>query len=77
MICSLKDKTTVLYSYQNTICPRSSDPFNVVTYYIQRVTNSWTHSSCIFNFKSWTSDSPRNTAILSRNLSKLLYYESG
>ena len=31
-------------SIQVTICPRSSDPFNVVRYYIKSVTTSWTHS---------------------------------
>ena len=28
------------------VWPRSSDPFYVVTYYIQWVTTSWTHSTC-------------------------------
>ena len=27
-----------------TICPRSSDPFYIVSYYIKWVTASWTHS---------------------------------
>ena len=27
-----------------TVCPRSSDPFYVVSYYIKWVTTSWTHS---------------------------------
>ena len=27
-----------------TVCPRSSGPFYVVTYYIKWVTTSWTHS---------------------------------
>ena len=27
------------------MCPRSSDPFYVVTYYIKWVTTSWTYSS--------------------------------
>ena len=27
-----------------TVCPGSSDPFYVVTYYIKRVTTSWTYS---------------------------------
>ena len=27
-----------------TICPRSSDPFYIVRYYIQWVTTSWTQS---------------------------------
>ena len=28
----------------NTICPRSIDPFYVISYYIEWVTKSWTHS---------------------------------
>ena len=28
----------------NTICPGSSDPFYIVTYYMKLVTTSWTHS---------------------------------
>ena len=32
------------YYLPNTICPRSSDPFHVVTNYIKRVTTSWTHN---------------------------------
>ena len=27
-----------------TVCPRSSDPFYIVTYYIKWVTTSWTQS---------------------------------
>ena len=27
-----------------TVCPRSSDPFYVVSYYIKWVTTSWAHS---------------------------------
>ena len=27
-----------------TVCPRSSDPFYIVSYYIKWVTTSWTHS---------------------------------
>ena len=27
-----------------TVCPRSSDPFHIVRYYIKRVTTTWTHS---------------------------------
>ena len=30
-----------------TVCPRSSDPFNIVTYYIKWVTTSWTYSTLI------------------------------
>ena len=28
----------------NTVCPKSSDPFHIVSYYIKWVTTSWTHS---------------------------------
>ena len=28
----------------NTVCPRSSDPFYIVSYYIKWVTTSWTYS---------------------------------
>ena len=35
--------STLLSLY--TICPRSSDPFYVVSYYIKWVTTSWTHST--------------------------------
>ena len=30
---------------KHTICPRSSDPFYIVTYYMKWVTTSWTHST--------------------------------
>ena len=36
---------------QRTICPRSSDPFYKVNYYIKCVNTSWTHSIMIF--KKW------------------------
>ena len=32
-------KKTPVY---NTVCPKSSDPFCIVTYYIKWVTTSWT-----------------------------------
>ena len=32
----------------NTKCPRSSDPFSIVTYYIKLVTTSWTDGIYIF-----------------------------
>ena len=31
-------------SFQVTVCPRNSDRFYIVTYYIKRVTTSWTDS---------------------------------
>ena len=34
----------------HTMCPRSSDPFHVVTCYEKEVTTSWTHSTV------WTED---------------------
>ena len=30
--------------FYNTVCPGSSNPFCIVTYFIKRVTTSWTHS---------------------------------
>ena len=33
----------------NTIRPKSSDPFYIVTYYINWVTTSWTHSMVKIN----------------------------
>ena len=33
-----------------TVCPRSSDPFYIVTYYIKWVTTSWTGGSRSINF---------------------------
>ena len=41
-----------------TICPRSSNPFYIVTYYIKWVTTSWTLSIscvnfCVISFKSF------------------------
>ena len=32
-----------------TICPRSSDPFYIVPYYIKEVTTSWTKSNCVIH----------------------------
>ena len=32
------------YFFYPTICPESSDPFCIVSYYIKGVTTSWTHS---------------------------------
>ena len=29
----------------DTMCPRSSDPYYIVTYYMKRVTTSWTYST--------------------------------
>ena len=29
----------------HTVCPRSSDPFYIVTYYVKWVTTSWTYSN--------------------------------
>ena len=44
----------LLYHHHSTICPRSSDPFYVVCYYIKWVTTSWTHSICIINILDLT-----------------------
>ena len=32
----------------DTMCPRSSDPFYIVTYYIKWFTTSWTYSICMY-----------------------------
>ena len=37
------------YESQYTVCPGSSDPFYVVTYYIKWVTTSWTYSNWYFS----------------------------
>ena len=34
---------------RGTICPTSSDPYYIVTYYIEWVTTSWTHSMYKFH----------------------------
>ena len=34
-----------LYIYACNMCPRSSDPFYIVTYYMKWVTTSWTNST--------------------------------
>ena len=34
-----------VYNYHVTVCPRRSDPFYVVTYYVKSVTTSWTFTS--------------------------------
>ena len=41
---SLSKLFRTLQKYVITVCPRSSDPFYIVTYYIKWVTTSWTHS---------------------------------
>ena len=33
----------------HTLCPRSSNPFYIATYYIKWVTTSWTHSIFVFH----------------------------
>ena len=30
-----------------TVCPRISDPFYIVSYYVKWVTTSWTHGTCL------------------------------
>ena len=37
---------------QNTVCPRSSDPFHIVSFCIKWVTTSWTYSNAIVWFTS-------------------------
>ena len=37
-----------------TVCPKSSDPFYVVTYYFKWVNTSWTHSTCHYGSVRFT-----------------------
>ena len=39
------------YTYISTICPRSSDQFYIVSYYINWVTTSWTNSTYLQKMK--------------------------
>ena len=53
--CSTKLKRKIKYQdLSSTICPRSSDPSNIVTYYIKWVTTSWT-DSILFSGRQKTS----------------------
>ena len=45
MICIYMYVNKLAY---NTVCPGRSDPFNMVRYYIKRVTTSWTYSNDLF-----------------------------
>ena len=36
--------------FRYTVCPGSSDPFYIVSYYIQWVTTAWTHSILHLDF---------------------------
>ena len=52
---------------KRTVCPKSSDPFYVVTSYIQWVTTSWTYSilhSCLLNW----SDQPLRSRQWKQNI---------
>ena len=51
------DKTSWTYSMKeihSTVCPRSGDPFYIVSYNMKWVTTSWTYSMLVFlyNFVS-------------------------
>ena len=39
-----KDLQYIVLSLSDTVCPRSSDQFYIVTYYIRWDTTSWTYS---------------------------------
>ena len=41
---SSRRQFTVLLDIHTTVCPRSSDPFFIVSYYIKWITTSWTYS---------------------------------
>ena len=34
-----------IHEEEHTVCPRGSDPINILTYYIKWVTTSWTYTS--------------------------------
>ena len=36
-----------------TVCQRRSDPFYIVSYYMKRVTTSWTYSSLHFTYQEF------------------------
>ena len=38
------DEICIKTIYWNTVCPRSSYPVYIVSYFLKRVTTSWTHS---------------------------------
>ena len=40
-------KVSQISTLIHTVCPRSSDPFYIVSYYIIWVTTSWTYSSSL------------------------------
>ena len=47
------------------MCPRSSDQFYLVNYYIKRVTTSWTHSTCLDSMVDRSSlSAPGNRALI-------------
>ena len=71
------------YTVVNTVCPRSSDPFYIVsfyryTYYAEWVTTSWTHSISTITSMSlitsefWTNRIWRKKSHQSDNLIKLI-----
>ena len=46
-------RSSILSRYiYDTVCPRSSDKFYIVTYYIKWVTTSWTNDSVMVN-RQW------------------------
>ena len=40
-----QDKAGITHNFGYSICSVSSDPFNIVSYYLKKVTTSWTYSS--------------------------------
>ena len=50
-------------SLLHTVCPGSSDPFYIVTYYIKWVTTSWT-DSIVSNYINWVKTWTDNTQSL-------------
>ena len=52
----LKPAVFVLQLYSiNTVCPRISDPFHIVTHFIKWVTSSWTDSAFVLMVRTYSS----------------------
>ena len=49
--CNVKEGSLSLFRIFKcrSVCPRSSDPFYIVVYYIKCVTTSWTYSIMEYN----------------------------
>ena len=60
-----------LAGYFATMCPRSSDPFYIVSHHVNRDTTSWTHSSVIYFAYIASSEGLCHCAVLPNKKCKL------